>query len=147
MPSTRKLIMSSLEQIISKEVSLHHRDNFWFQHFGAIPQWLKIESVIFHTLDQLCPDYHGGFWSFCTLSNQGAYLYPDLSEEHMLLINSHNGHEAQVSPQAMGIVVCLLVFSVWSFKTESEVMCERFYQLRDFASQHPEAEAIFYLID
>ena len=102
--------MSSLEQIISKEVPLRHRDNFWFQYFGTIPQWLKIESVIFHTLDQLCPDYHGGFWSFCTLSNQGAYLYPDLSEEHMLL-------------------------------------CERFYQLRDFASQHPEAEAIFYLID
>ncbi|WP_080386758.1 antirestriction protein, partial [Vibrio cholerae] len=55
--------------------------------------------------------------------------------------------ESQVSPQVMGIVVCLLVSSVWSFKTEREVMCERFYQLQDFASQHPEAEAIFYLID
>lgn len=60
----------------------------------------------------------------------------------MLLINLYNGHEAQVSPQVMGIVVCLLVFSLWSFKTESEVMCERFYQLGDFASQHPEAETI-----
>lgn len=98
-------MMSSFEQIISKAVPLRHRDNFWFQHFGAIPQWLKIESVIFHTLDQLCPDYHGGFWSFCTLSNQGAYLYPDLLEEQALLINPHNGHEAQVSPDAMGIVV------------------------------------------
>lgn len=65
----------------------------------------------------------------------------------MLLINSHNRHESQVSPQVMGIVVCLLVSSVWSFKTEREVMCERFYQLRDFASQHPEVEAIFYLFD
>ncbi|MCI9780118.1 antirestriction protein, partial [Proteus mirabilis] len=37
--------MSSIEHVISKEVSLRHRDNFWFQHFGAIPQWLKIESV------------------------------------------------------------------------------------------------------
>ncbi len=32
--------------------------------FAAIPQWLKIESVIFHTLDQLCPDYHGVFGRF-----------------------------------------------------------------------------------
>ncbi len=55
----------------------------------------------------------------------------------MLLINSHNRHESQVSPQVMGIVVCLLVSSVWSFKTEREVMCERFLSTTGFCFTAP----------
>ncbi len=39
--------------------------------FAAIPQWLKIESVIFHTLDQLCPDYHGVFGRFVLYQIKG----------------------------------------------------------------------------
>ncbi|MEX6384869.1 hypothetical protein AB6F61_18540 [Providencia hangzhouensis] len=39
-----------------------------------------------------------------------------------------------------------MVYSIWSFKTESSVLVEYFYQLRDYAMQHPVAQ-IFRLID
>ncbi|MDK7738618.1 antirestriction protein, partial [Providencia stuartii] len=40
-----------------------------------------------------------------------------------------------------------MVYSIWSFKTESSVLVEYFYQLRDYAMQHPEQAQIFRLID
>ncbi|ETO42700.1 antirestriction protein, partial [Morganella sp. EGD-HP17] len=82
-----------------------------------------------------------------TLSNGGAFIYPDLNNEKLTLFNPHNGNEADVSCEAAGIAVCLILYSIWSFKTESDVMCERFYQLRDYAALHAESIAIFHLID
>ncbi|MEY2344614.1 antirestriction protein [Proteus mirabilis] len=37
-----------------------------------------------------------------------------------------------------GIAVCLMMYSLWSFQTESDILVDRFYQLRDYAAQHPE---------
>ncbi|MEX5989618.1 antirestriction protein [Providencia hangzhouensis] len=62
------------------------------------------------------------------------------------MFNPHNGNEAELSPEAAGIAVCLMVYSIWSFKTESSVWSV-FYQLRDYAMQHPEQAQIFHLID
>lgn len=123
------------------------RDNFWYQHFHTVPLWIKLEGQIFHLIDTFCDDYHGAFWEFCFLSNQGAFTYPVLTEKELTLFNPHNGNEATMSPEAAGIAICLIVFSLWSFKTESEVMAERFYQLRDYAIQHAESAEIFHLID
>ncbi|EPJ3766757.1 antirestriction protein, partial [Providencia stuartii] len=63
------------------------------------------------------------------------------------MFNPHNGNEAELSPEAAGIAVCLLVYSIWSFKTESPVLVEYFYLLRDYAIQHSEQAQIFRLID
>ena len=123
------------------------RLDFWLNHFGAVKGWATFEIVTFTTMGQFCEAYNGGYWEYCTLSNGGAFIYPDISEEALTLFNMHNGNEAQVSCEAAGIVVCLILYSIWSFQTESEVMCDRFYQLRDYASQHPESNAIFHLID
>ncbi len=52
-----------------------------------------------------------------------------------------------MSCEAAGIAICLMMYSLWSFRIESELLIERFYQLRDYAIQHPESSAIFHLID
>ncbi|MEX9942881.1 antirestriction protein, partial [Providencia rettgeri] len=52
-----------------------------------------------------------------------------------------------VSCEAAGIAVCLMMYSLWSFQTESDILADRFYQLHDYAAQHPERSAIFHLID
>ncbi len=123
------------------------RLDFWLNHFGQVKGWTTFEVVIFTTMGQFCDNYHGGYWEYGTLNNGGAFIYPDISDETLTLFNMHNGNEAEVSCEAAGIIVCLILYSIWSFKTESEVMCDRFYQLRDFALQHPESAAIFHLID
>lgn len=123
------------------------RLDFWLNHFGAVKGWATFEIVTFTTMGQFCEAYNGGYWEYCTLSNGGAFIYPDISEEALTLFNMHNCNEAQVSCEAAGIVVCLILYSIWSFQTKSELMCDRFYQLRDYALQHPESTAIFHLID
>ncbi|WP_311753874.1 antirestriction protein [Proteus columbae] len=123
------------------------RLDFWLNHFGAVKGWATFEIVTFTTMGQFCEAYNGGYWEYCTLSNGGAFIYPDISEEALTLFNMHNGNEAQVSCEAAGIVVCLILYSIWSFQTKSELMCDRFYQLRDYGLQHPESTAIFHLID
>lgn len=139
--------LNELHPITKKRVSSQQRDNFWFQYFHTVPLWIKLESQIFHLMDSFCDEYHGAFWEFCVLSNQGIFIYPALVEKEVTLFNPHNGNEATLSPEAAGIAVCLIVFSLWSFKTESEVMVDRFYQLRNFAIQHAESSEIFHIID
>lgn len=128
-------------------ISDAQRPDFWFNHFGEIKGWATFEVVTFTTMGQFCEAYNGGYWEYCTLSNGGAFIYPDISEEELTLFNMHNGNEAQVSCEAADIAVCLILYSIWSFQTKSELMCDRFYQLRDYALQHPESSAIFHLID
>ncbi len=81
------------------------------------------------------------------LSNGGAFIWPEMIETTLPMFNPHNGNEAELSPEAAGIAVCLLVYSLWSFKTESPVLVEYFYQLRGYAMQYPEQAQIFHLID
>lgn len=135
------------DTIAMTSVPNHLRPDFWHTHFGNVKGFSTFEVVIFTTMGQFCEDYHGGYWEYCTLSNGGAFIYPDLNQEELTLFNPHNGNEANVSCEAGGIAVCLMMYSLWSFQIESELLVERFYQLRDYAAQHPERSAIFYLID
>ncbi|MEY0234741.1 antirestriction protein [Providencia manganoxydans] len=137
----------TLEPIISTPASNRQRTHFWQTNFGTVKGFSTFEVVIFTTMGQFCEDYHGGYWEYCTLSNGGAFIYPDLNQEELTLFNQHNGNEANVSCEAAGIAVCLMMYSLWSFQTESDILVDRFYQLRDYAAQHPERSAIFHLID
>ncbi|HCI94821.1 MAG TPA: hypothetical protein DHV44_00795 [Providencia sp.] len=128
-------------------IPLSARTDFWPTYFKGIKGWQTFEVVIFTTMSQFCEDYHGGYWEYCSLSNGGAFIYPDLHQETLMLFNPHNGNEAKVSCEAAGITVCLMMYILWSFQTESDTLVDRFYQLRDYAAQHPERSAIFHLID
>lgn len=127
-------------------VTDEQRAHFWPQHFGDIQQWILLEPRIFAWLDRLCEDYNGGLWNFYTLSNGGAFMAPD-SEESWSLFNGLNGNGANLSSEATGIVVCLLVWSHHACRTESEAMTEHFYRLREYALQHAEYRAIMSIID
>ncbi|HHN8432648.1 TPA: antirestriction protein [Morganella morganii] len=133
--------------IKSNLVHPRDRDTFWRFYFGSVPDWLRLESDIFKMMDNLCEMYHGAFWEFSMLTNGGAFIWPDMIEMSLPMVNPHNGNDAELSPEAAGIAVCLMMFSIWSFRTESEVLVEYFYQLRNYALQHKECAAIFRLID
>ena len=123
------------------------RDTFWRFYFGSVPGWHRLEGDIFKMMDNLCDIYHGAFWEFSMLTNGGAFIWPDMIETSLPMVNPHNGNDAELSPEAAGIAVCLITYSIWSFNTESPVLVEYFYQLRDYALQHGECAAIFRLID
>ncbi|AMG98878.1 MAG: antirestriction protein [Enterobacter asburiae] len=122
------------------------RQSFWLQHFGNIPQWLRIESPIFSWLDLLCKDYHGDYWEFYTLSNGGAFIIPSTEREYALF-NALNGNSATVGHEAAGIIACLITYSHHACRTECDAMTEHYYRLRDYALNHPECNAIMRIID
>ncbi|ELW9226836.1 antirestriction protein [Morganella morganii] len=128
-------------------VNSRDRSTFWRFYFSTVPDWQRLEGDIFKLMDKMCEVYHGAFWEFSMLSNGGAFIWPDMLETSLQMFNPHNGNEAELSPEAAGIAVCLMAYSIWSFKTESPVLVEYFYQLRDYAIQHPEQAQIFRLID
>lgn len=127
-------------------VSGHQRTRFWLQHFGSIPQWLMLEPRIFGWMDRLCTDYHGGSWSFYTLSNGGAFIAPE-SDVQWSLFNGMNGNGAEMHAEAAGIAVCLMTYSHHAMRTECDAMTEHYYRLRDYALNHPECNAIMHIID
>ena len=70
--------------IAMTSVPNHQRADFWQIHFGNVKGFSTFEVVIFTTMGQFCEDYHGGYWEYCTLSNGGAFIYPDLNQEELM---------------------------------------------------------------
>lgn len=141
------LVNDDFIHIQANRVPLSKRQDFWKTHFGTVKGFTTFEVVIFTIMGQFCDEYTGSYWEYCTLSSGGAFIYPDLGYETLTLFNMHNGNEALLSPEAAGVAICLMLYSQWSFRTESELLVDRFYQLRDYAIQHPESSAIFHLIE
>lgn len=126
------------------------RLNFWPKYFGTIRQWILLEPRIFGWMDRLCTDYHGGVWHFYTLSNGGAFIAPepdDISHDKWSLFNSMNGNGTEMSSEAAGIAVCLLVYNHHACRTGCDTMTDHYYRLRDYAINHAECSAIMHIID
>lgn len=138
--------ISTLPTLTATLVPDDDRASFWLQHFGDIPQWLRIESPIFSWLDLLCKDYCGDYWAFYTLSNGGAFIIPSTEGEYALF-NALNGNSATVGHEAAGIISCLITYNHHACRTGCDAMTEHYYRLRDYALNHPECNAIMRIID
>lgn len=131
-------------------VADEQRTRFWPQHFRSIPQWITLEPQIFAWMDRLCPDYHGGIWTFYTLNNGGAFMAPEADEDNedkWTLFNSMNGNGAELTREAAGLVACLMTYSHHACRTECDAMAAHYYRLRGFTLNHAECNAIMHIID
>jgi hypothetical protein len=122
-----------------------NRLNFLPRHFGRL--MLVFEREVFTQMGELCESYSGGFFDYYDLSNGGCFMALSQSEPLKIQVDG-NGYEGTMSPEAAGIVVTLFALNRLSFRfPDLERFAERYYQLRDFASDHPEAGDIFAAID
>lgn len=69
------------------------------------------------------------------------------NEEKWSLFNNMNCNGAEMSAEAAGIAICLIVYSHHACRTECDTMTEHYYLLRDYALRHPECHAIMRIID
>jgi hypothetical protein len=113
------------------------------RHFGA--HMLTVEGRIYDFMSQFCSAYGGGVWQFFELSNGGFYMSPP--EDTYDLRVDGNGFKGRMSADAAGITVCLFTFSHMSFGYATDIFGRHFYQLREFAQNHPEAAVILAAID
>ncbi|WP_230330246.1 antirestriction protein [Citrobacter sp. Res13-Lact-LER2-35-b] len=124
------------------------RVEFGPQHFGSIPQWITLEPQVFAWMDRFCTDYSSGIWNFYTLSNGGAFMVPEADNDALWsLFNAMNGNAADMSAEAAGIAVCLVVYNHHACRTECDAMTEHYWRLRDYALNHAECSAIMRIID
>jgi len=99
-------------------------------------------------MDRFCDSYHGGIWQFYTLSNGGAFMAPEADgDEPWSLFNTMNGNDGELSAEAAGIAVCLMVYNHHACRTGCDAMTEHYYRLRDYALNHAECNAIMHIID
>jgi hypothetical protein len=116
------------------------------RHFG-IAYVLKLEPAVFNITEGLAVAYTGGYWEFHELSNGGFYMAPRFDTE--FLVNSDNGYEGKLSPNALGIAACLYAYSHLSFGGDgfAETCARHFHLLREYALSHPERTVILAVID
>jgi hypothetical protein len=138
-----------LAPIIATLVPDEHRLDFLPRHLGT-PLCIKVEGLIFWTLDKASPDYAGGFWEFYDLTNGGFYIAPQTKNWFRMRWDD-NGFEGNMSAPAAGIAVTLMALGTMSFAESSQHHVQRlsrkFHLLRDFAMEHAEANGIIGFVD
>jgi hypothetical protein len=131
--------------IVSTKVVERQRLDFLPQHFGRL--MLKIEHAVYSQLRMLCADYQGGYWDYFDLSNGGCYLAPSTPRGYRILVEG-NGFSGCLDAECAGIVATLFALSHASMRHPNvERLSERFYQLREFACEHPDGNLIMAAID
>lgn len=104
-----------------------------------------VESTTFEWMRRLNGAYRGGYWEFYNLSNGGFYMGLAVSEKQMLL--APNGYQAIVSADAASIIAGLYALCNLANNSESQLIIEKYHQLRDYALGHDERNAILAAID
>lgn len=107
---------------------------------------LEFEFGVYDLMRDFCRDYAGGFWEFYSLSNGGFYIAPDEDRRYHIFVPS-NGFDGELSSDAAGVVMSLYSLNKMTWRAPTEYLNAKYYELYDFAAQHPEAATIFGAID
>lgn len=107
---------------------------------------LKVEHNVYFAMAGMCESYDGGLWDFFDLSNGGGYLSLRSNERFSISVDG-NGFSGEMSADAASITANLFALSLLSFETRDDTLIERFHQLRDYVSEHPEAALIMRAVD
>ncbi|MBP2157360.1 antirestriction protein [Erwinia rhapontici] len=110
--------------------------------------YVRAEHNVFLYASRFLHDYDGCEWTFVTLENGGGFMQPEGDDWEFC--NPDNGRALSLSAEAAGIVITGLVLNhrSWFYDRHDEpdlceFYCQRFRQLTDYASSHPEYDTIF----
>ena len=132
------------EKIIASQISEEKRMAFLPRFMGN--RMLTFENAVYTFADKFCDAYHGGYWRFYELSNGGFYIAPQVHSPVRVSVDS-NGFEGDVSADGFGVICTLFALNALLWSAPDEVTEKRYYALRDYADQHPDAAEIYGAID
>lgn len=144
----------TMEQAVTATlVSDDKRMAFLPNFFGKA--MLRGEGYLFDWARRICPQYHGGYWDFYTLSNGGFFAAPSMGDQPVKVSISTNGYEGSMSAQAAGVVITLfalsyLIAELYGEENNEDLvekLNEHYHQLRDFVSELDDSRQIFSAID
>ena len=110
------------------------------------------EATIFGLLGQLCPDYTGGMWDYFALSNGTWYMAP--TEKCLFRVTDFDGRSHDMSGDGAGLAVTLYLVNhlSWKFRADGQVAmmeaaAHHYHALRMYTYAHPDASAIWRVLD
>lgn len=130
--------------VVASIVPEGRRMEFLPSKFG-VTAMLKVETAVFAWIERLCPAYTGGYWNFVELSNGGAYMVPSGAETFDVCVEG-NGFDGRVSADAAGVIATAFALNglIWQGHAK---LCEKYEQLLDYISHHPDQIAIRRALD
>jgi hypothetical protein len=132
------------EAVTANIVPEAKRLSFLPELFGA--HLMRGEHLVYMWMDRLCEAYNGGYWEYVKLSNGGGYMSPR-REGRMHIFVDGNQFDREMSTDAAGIVATMFALCQLANERQDEAIINRYYALRMFALDHPEAHLIFRAID
>ena len=118
------------------------RPHFLPELFGKLCG--RVENAVYDQMLAMAEQFGGGYWDFVRISTGGGYLRPPGKEHRMACAN---GYEGTVSADAAGIIATTYALSHLSFEFPSQLLAERYMQLRVLTMEHPECESILEATD
>lgn len=131
-------------RITARLVPAERRMDFLPQHFGARAM-IKFEMSVYDWMGNLCPTYRGGFWNYVELSNSGAFMYPAGVEQFEVKVEG-NGFHGTVGGEVAGIIATAFALNGMLWRGWDS-LSQKYEQLLEFISEHPEAATIRRALD
>lgn len=122
------------------------RMNFLPRHLGVFH--MSFEGLLYAFAKKLCAEYDGAYWEFYEGDEEEGFFFcaPLLGREYVTARWEDNYSEEVVSWQALGIVATLFALNYMAQSGEERAIT-KYYALMDYVREHPEADAIYRLID
>ncbi len=134
----------SQSKIVATVVPGHLRAATLPKRFPSM--FLVFESLVYRYLEVFSDAYNGGYWEFMDLSNGGFYMSLKSNSRFYLSIAS-NGFEGEMTADAASLVANIFAIGQLANQHGTDHIIELYHLLRDFASEHPEANRILSAID
>ena len=133
--------------LITRELGPEDRRMAVAERLFGIHFPLQMKPVVYGITERMAKDYHGDYWEFYTLSNDGFYMAP--SDERIFHVTCDNMFEGDLSADAQGITACLYAYSHLSFSNGrfARVSACHYHLLRDFMFEHSEVREILEATD
>jgi len=123
------------------------RIQFPAQLFGTYFPF-QVEPTIYQMASYISDQYQGSLWRMYRLSNGAFCMVPDSEKDFTVVCE--NFFQGKLSADAFGVTACLYAYSYLSFSdnpTLAELCANQYHWLREYALEHPEANAIMAAID
>ncbi|WPU57058.1 antirestriction protein [Stenotrophomonas acidaminiphila] len=121
-------------------------------YFPYIGPGLPFENVLYKKMGELCPAYTGGCWSYHVLSNGAWYMAPD--EDGIYELTNWEGKRYPMSKDGAGLAVTqyLVNHLSWYYLEKGHNLARyaaiaHFDALQEYRRQHPDGEAIYWVLD
>lgn len=121
-------------------------------YYPLVSPGVAFEPVLYRKMSEICPDYTGGRWSYHVLSNGAWYMAPD--EDGTYELTNWEGKRYPMSKDGAGLAVTqyLVNHLSWYYLEKGHNLARyaaiaHFEALQEYRRQHPDGEAIYWVLD